>query len=306
MAHQPTEAMSGQVAEPSACRPQVMSISNAAPADIDWSEDSRHLLYRLNRDNPEWLAYNVETRSPLPNDERPRDTPFPPLASLLADRGIDPALSSVSPSGQRAIYALPAASGSVFDIYILEGAAQRALKLGRITGAIGGYLWFPDETLALVYTVRPTPTTRIWLASTSQLTLEPYLPEDSSLVSLSQDGQWVLYIRGGRIHAVEFATGADIQLPDAIRAGLGYIWWRPDSSSFMYLAPHEDQVGYILSEFDLRLFKGRALYDQDLAVFPWYDPSAAMSPDRAKLAFIEAGTEPFSPPVGLRLLLLCP
>ena len=180
------------------------------------------------------------------------------------------------------------------------------MKLGRITGAIGGYLWFPDETLALVYTVRPTPTTRIWLASTSQLTLEPYLPENSSLVSLSPDGQWVLYIRAGRIHAVEFATGADIQLPDTIHTGPGYIWWLPDGSNFMYLSPNEDQAGYILSQFDLSSFTGRALYDEDLAVFLWYDPSAAMSPDRAKLAFIQAGTDPFSPPAGLRLLLLCP
>jgi len=99
MAPQPTEPISGQVVEPTACSPQVLSISNATPADIAWSDDSRHLLYRLHRDDPEWLAFNVEARSPLPEDERPQDTPLPPLASLLADRGIDPALSSVSPSG---------------------------------------------------------------------------------------------------------------------------------------------------------------------------------------------------------------
>jgi hypothetical protein len=313
---QPTVSPPAESPTPS-CASQIISVSETAASPLAWSEEGDELYFFMQRSyQPGWTFSIVDMTSNPTAAEFATPTPHLPQSLLLGLEHSDHlARYAISANGELAVFSVPVyteatptpeAEGEgrppqyVNAIYVLSPADALPIRVGTIRGTVEDIMWLPDDTGAVVrmeHRLSPPPI-YAWLVRLSTYTVEPFLEEGVSVYGVSPDGRFALYYLHDEVHIFDFAARSSRGVPSL--SGLVYFWWIDNGSRLLFLAPGKAPQ-YLDTPLVYDLSSGQVLGPVGLGirVYPWYLPSAILSPDGSMIAFSE------DPSQALRIVTLC-
>jgi hypothetical protein len=221
---------------------------------------------------------------------------------------------ATSVDGQLAVFSLPVYTAPtatpgytegeyprfVNAIYIISPAANLPIRVGTIRGTIEDMLWLPDDSGAIVRMagrLSPPPIDS-WLVRLSTFAIEPFLDEGVMVYGVSPGAPFVLYRHSDQMYVYDLHEGQSVPIPGL--DGLQYFWWLQDNTRLLFLAggeyPELLDAPYV---FDMDSGEVSGPVGQSVSVYPWYFPSAILSPTESMIAYSEHPTQ------SLRIATLC-
>jgi hypothetical protein len=185
-------------------------------------------------------------------------------------------------------------------IYVISPSESLPIRIGTIRGTIEDILWLPDDSGAIVrMTGRLSPPPiDTWLVRLPASAIEPFLGEGTMVYGLSPQGPFVLYRRDDQMRIYDLREGQSVPIPGV--TGLQYFWWLRDNTRLLFLAGGEyPELLDAPFVFDINTGQVSGPVGQSISVYPWYFPSAVLSPTETMIAYSQHPTQT------LRIVTLC-
>jgi hypothetical protein len=238
----------------------------------------------------------------------------PPSLQLALRRSNHLARYATSADGQQAVFSVPVYTAPtatpgytegdyprfVNAIYTISPAHSLPIRVGTIRGTIEDILWLPDSSGAIVRMagrLSPPPIDS-WLVRLSTSSIEPFLGEGVIVYGVSAEAPFVLYRHSDQMYVYDLVDSQSVPIPGL--SGLLYFWWLGDNTRLLYLAggeyPELVDAPYV---FYIDTGEVAGPVGQSVSVYPWYFPSAVMSPAESMIAYSQHPTQ------ALHIVTLC-